>query len=88
MYSVHLKENDSFVASDPQTPLFVLNCVQKPCDISKLEFNIHKLRSMLPSVEPFSVETYVFFDCKKSTFFAISSSRRVLKREQSVNKRD
>jgi hypothetical protein len=58
MYNVDLKENHSFVDSAPQTPVFVLNCVQKPCDISKLESKIHKLRSMLPSVEPFCVETY------------------------------
>jgi hypothetical protein len=42
LYNVDLKENHSFVDSVPQTPLFVFNCVQKPCDISKLEFNIHK----------------------------------------------
>jgi hypothetical protein len=88
MYNVDLKEDYSFVDSVPQTPLFVFNCVQKPCDISKLEFNIHKLRSMIPSVEPFCVETCGFFVCKKSVFFAISSSRRVLKHEQSVNERE
>jgi hypothetical protein len=74
LYNVDLKENHSFVDSVPQTPLFVFNCVQKPCNISKLEFNIHKLRSMLPSVKQFCGETYGFFLCGKSIFFATSSS--------------
>jgi hypothetical protein len=51
LHNVDLKENYSFVDSVPQTPLFVFNCVQNQCDISKLEFNIHELRSMLPSVK-------------------------------------
>ena len=68
MYNVDLKENHRFVDCVLQTPLFVYNLVQKPRDISKLELSIHKLRSMVPSVKQFCVETYGFFVCEESIF--------------------